>query len=106
MLSKQQTIAKLNELEKLSKSITECFEKLEGVLGMDYFEGEMYQAVTNLIDSYADTIAECSGISQEALTWWILDAGWGEGTNGVVVDGNITHLTTNEEFVNYELGSE
>lgn len=110
MLSKEQTIAKLDELEKLSNSIDSCFKQVEGVFGRDYFEGSMHEAYTNLFDSYVDTIAECSGISQEALCWWIFDADWGKGTNGVVVDGEVDngviYLTTNEEFVNWELGPE
>jgi len=108
VLTREQTIAKLNELEKLYKGIHTCFEKIGGVFGRDYFEGSMYEAYTNLVDSYVDTIAECSGISQEALCWWIFDADWGKGNNGVVVggerDNGVIYLTTNEAFVNFELG--
>lgn len=83
MLSKQQTIDKLKELEKLHNEVQYCFNKLGEtfgmVFGMDRVEGAMRGIVNNLIDSYADIIAECSGIPQEALTWWILEAEWGEG---------------------------
>lgn len=106
MLSKEQTIAKLNELQALHDKLNTCFSKLGEILGEVYCDGELFQVYTGLFDSLTDTIGECSGISQEALCWWIFDADWGKGTNGVEIGGEIVHLTTNEAFINFELGTE
>ncbi len=104
MLTREQTIAKLNELQALHAKLEACFSKLGEVFGSGYFEGSLHEVYCGLFDSLTDTIGECSGISQEALCWWIFDADWGKGTNGVVIDGVVTHLATNEAFVNWELG--
>lgn len=110
MLSKEQTIAKLNDLQALHDKLQSCFSKLGEVFGSGYFEGSLHELYCGLFDSLTDTIGECSGISQEALCWWIFDADWGKGTNAIIINGEkdngVIYLTTNEEFVNFELGSE
>ena len=105
-VTKEQLVEKLDQLEKAYNEWKEVVDKVEGVFGVDFIDGDLGRSVDGFISLSVDLFSELSGISTEVLWWWIYDAKWGKGKHNRCnrdVGEPFVSLNSNKEFIEWEL---
>ncbi len=106
MLTKEEIVQKLDKLQDIERKVGDIARVLDDAFGGCVYEGKLFSAYLELFDSYLEALAKDSGISADALCWWVYSAEWGRSTCNEVEgkDGNVIVLRDNKEFVAFEMG--
>ena len=106
MLTKEEIVQKLDNLQIIDKKMNEAASVISELFGGSAYEGSVLKAHTDLMDEYIALLSSASGISKEAILWWIFEAEWGKWGYNVshTLDGKAVVLRNNAEFVAFEMG--
>lgn len=104
-VSKEVLVQKLNDIEAVYTAWQATWESLDKMFGGDCFDGELGKVQDSFMQLAVELFCELSGITTEAVWWWIYGAEWGKGRcNGVGVNGTVdVELTSNREFIDWEI---
>ena len=108
-VSKEVLIEKLDQIEVAYKDWRVVTDKVEGIFGGDFLDGEIGRSVDSFINLSVELFSELSGIPTDVMWWWMYDADWGKSTTCTGVCRKeydpCTYVESNAEFNEWELSS-
>jgi hypothetical protein len=106
MLTKEEIVQKLDSLQIIDKRMNEAASVISELFSGSAYEGNVLKAYTELMDEHIELLSSASGISKDAILWWIFEAEWGKCKYNIShsLDGKEVVLRNNAEFVDFEVG--
>jgi hypothetical protein len=106
MLTKEDVVQKLDNLQIIDKKMNDFASTISDLFGGSAYEGSVLKAHTDLMDEYIALLSSASGISKDAILWWVFEAEWGKWRYNVshTLDGKAIVIKNNAEFVTFEVG--
>ena len=105
-VSKEVLIEKLDQIEVAYKDWRAVTDKVEGMFGGDFLDGEIGRSVDSFINLSVELFSELSGIPTDVMWWWMYDAEWGKGKHNRCnrdIGEPFVSLNNNAEFIEWEL---